>query len=44
MTEVEIFKPNVFVFLFASMWVHLGVSFSISAFWRSVALGENHQL
>lgn len=32
------------VFLLVSMLVSLGVSFSISAFWRSVALGESHQL
>lgn len=35
---------NVSVFLFVSMLGELGVSFSVSAFWRSVALGESQQL
>lgn len=40
---MEIFQA-VAVLLFVSMLVNLGVSFSVSAFWRSVALGESHQL
>lgn len=33
-----------FVFLFIYMLVNLGVGFSISPLWRSVVLGESHQL
>lgn len=35
---------KVSVFLFVSRLGELGVSFSISAFWRPVALGESQQL
>lgn len=32
------------MFLFIYILVNLGVSFSISPLWRSVVLGESHQL
>lgn len=43
-TKVEMIQQTHFVFLFIYMWAHLGVSFSVSPLWRSVVLGESHQL